>query len=144
MSKGGEHGAEVVEAPGEVGEEGVGAVLGELAVDFDGLGGCFERLVAVSKGGEHGAEVVEAPGEVWEERVWAVLGELAVDFDDFGGRIERLFAASEGGEHVAELMEGFCQGGPVALRFELAVQGDGALEVVDLGLTLAESPVDPG
>jgi hypothetical protein len=64
-----EHGAQVVEAHGKIGEEGVGPARGEPAEEVDGLLCGLERVLAAAEIAEHVAQVGEARGEIGEEGV---------------------------------------------------------------------------
>ena len=69
----------VVQRHGEVGQEGVGAGLGELAADGDGFLDRRQRLLPPPQVRQADRLVVQRRGEVGQEGVGAGLGELAVD-----------------------------------------------------------------
>ena len=63
--------AEVGQACGEVGQEGVGLVRPEALMNVDRLLDRAERLITQPEAGEDCAEVVQAPREVGQEGVGA-------------------------------------------------------------------------
>ena len=70
---------QVVQRRGEVGQERVGAGLGELAADGDGFLDRGQGLLPPPQVRQAARLVVQRRGEVGQERVGAGLGELAVD-----------------------------------------------------------------
>ena len=109
----GEAVAEIVQAPGEVGEEGVGPRRRELPVDVHRLLARRQRLLPPPQVGEAVAEIVQAHGEVGEEGVGPRRRELPVDVDRLLARRQRLLPPTQVGEADAERAD---TGGKMAER----------------------------
>src|SRR5258708_26684875 len=78
-AEGSEEEAEVVQARRQMGQEGVGAALGEAPMDVDGLLARGQRLLAAAEVGEADSEVVQARRQVGPEGVGAVVCGVPLD-----------------------------------------------------------------
>ncbi len=67
------------DAQGQIGQEGLGAGLGEAHPDVDGLLARGQRLLAAAAVGEVYAEVVQACRQIRQEGVGAASGEASID-----------------------------------------------------------------
>src|ERR1019366_3609249 len=79
----------------QIGQEGVRALLRQLAVEADGFLGLRQRLLAAAEAAEPVGQVIQRTGQIGQEGVRALLRQLAADADGFLGLRQRLLAAAE-------------------------------------------------
>ena len=93
--------AEVVEDAGEVaeghcqiGQEGVGPLLGELAIELDGFFSGGERLLALAEVAEDVGEVAERRCQIGQKSVGLFLGQGALQSNSLSGHGDSRFVIS--------------------------------------------------
>src|SRR5262252_1335978 len=101
--------------PRQIGQEGVGAALGEAPIDVDGLLQRYQRFLAPAQVGEFDAEVIQAPRQIGQEGVGAGCGEVSIDVEGLLRRRQRLLAPAQLGEADAEC--GYTYGEIAEYRF---------------------------